>query len=251
MLVWKRFTGIIFLSFGFAAAAMGPNDPVVLGQTFVAGSMDPTQGSSGWALTSHGVAKKLFTVNQDGNIVGQVGRSVAKLSEFVWEVTLKSDYKFSDGTPVTAENVAICLAEPNEKNPNAQSSLGAMTVAATGELTLTIQSERATHIMESVLAEWAFVVYLKDEQGNFLFTGPYAIESFASEQIELVPNEEYPRAEERPDLKIQKFDNGHDLADSLRNEMLDVGFHLPIDTLPSFATRRMFVSSLLRLAITT
>ena len=71
-----------------------------MGQTFLAGSTDPTKGSTPWSLTSHGVSEKLFTVDQDDNIIGQVAKSVSKVSALVWEVVLKPGYKFSDGTAV-------------------------------------------------------------------------------------------------------------------------------------------------------
>ena len=82
-----------------AAAATG--DQYVVGKTFMAGSVDPTSGSTGWALTSHGISENLFTVNKNGEIVGQVASSTTQVSDYVWDVTLKTDYKFSDGTVVT------------------------------------------------------------------------------------------------------------------------------------------------------
>ncbi|KAL9185948.1 hypothetical protein ACHAXT_003725 [Thalassiosira profunda] len=169
------------------------------------------------------------------------------------DVTLKPDVKFSDGTPVTAEHVADCLNELNEKNDSAQSSLGKLTATPLGELdgaavvgldanssddtkkalTVRIESERPTHVMDAVLAEWVFVVYLAKGDGNFVFTGPYEIESFGEDKIELVPNPHYDeRALERPRITIEKFADGNELAEGLEDGGIDIGFHLPIDTLP-------------------
>ena len=81
--------------------------PVVVGQTFMAGGLEPAcDCSDPWALTSHGISEKLFTVDKDGNVVGQVAQSAVKVSEFVWDVTLKSGYKFSDGTPGSHAHLA-------------------------------------------------------------------------------------------------------------------------------------------------
>ena len=77
---------LLALAVGARAA---DDDQVVVGQTFMAGAIDPTSGSTGWALTSHGISEKLFTVDKDGNIVGQVADSVERVSDNVWEVTLK------------------------------------------------------------------------------------------------------------------------------------------------------------------
>jgi peptide/nickel transport system substrate-binding protein len=231
----KHLLGVLSLglSSGLARAALGQDDPVVVGQTFLAGSMDPTEGNAPWSLTSHGVAEKLFTVDELGEIVTQVAESVRKVDDLVWEVVLKPGYKFSDGTSVDAQHVADCLTDLNTNNSNARSSLGNMVVTAEGDLRVRIESERPTHVMDAVLAEWVFVIYLKNADGSFVFTGPYTIETFAADQIDLVPNRYYDaKSLDRPLIKVQKFADGHDLAESAKNKDIDIGFHLPIDTLP-------------------
>ena len=167
--------------------------PVVVGMTWTTGSLDPRYGSTPWSLTTHGLAEKLFTVDKNGEIVGQVASSTTQVSDYVWDVTLKTDYKFSDGTVVTGQIVADCLNELNTENSAAQSSLGTITATAPDATTVRITSTTGTHVMDAVLAEWVFTVYLADATaiGNFLFTGPYAVQSFAAGDISLVPNEYY------------------------------------------------------------
>ena len=120
------------LLLALAVGANAADDQIVVGQTFMAGAVAPTSGSTGWALTSHGISEKLFTVDKDGNIVGQVADSVERVSDNVWEVTLKDGYKFSDGTDVTAQAVADALTELNTVDPNGagMASVGTMTVTA-------------------------------------------------------------------------------------------------------------------------
>lgn len=220
------------LSLGISQAALAPGEPLVVGQTFLVGSLDPTKGSNPWALTSHGISEKLFTVDADGELVGQVGQSVTKISETVWDVTIKPDYKFSDGTAVNAEHIAACLNQQNQENSSAQSSLGSITATATDDLTVRIRSEKPTHIMMSVLAEWVFAIYYQNSDGNYVFTGPYKVEKFSETLIELSPNQYYVGAEERVDLKIEKYSSGDDLAQGVKDKKVDIGFHLPIHTLP-------------------
>jgi peptide/nickel transport system substrate-binding protein len=225
---------VVLLSVGLQTCWAGTSPgPVVVGQTFLAGSVDPgCDCSDPWALTSHGIAEKLFTVDEYGNIVGQVAQSVSQVSALVWEVTLKSGYKFSDGTAVTAAHVAADLTELNTKNSAAQSSLGTMTVTVSGDLKVRIESTRATHVMDAVLAEWVFVVYYKDTAGNFVFTGPYTIKTggFAASQIDMIPNTYYDGAAKREEITMKKFSDGHALAESAKKNEVDIGFHLPIDT---------------------
>jgi len=229
----KHLVGILSLGLTWAECPLGPNERLMVGQTFVAGTLDPTEGSTPWALTSHGIAEKLFTVDKDGEIVGQVGKSLTKVSDTIWEVTIQSGYKFSDGTSVDAEHVAASLLSQNQKNSGAQSSLGSLSATPMDDVTVRIESEKPTHIMDSVLAEWAFVVYTQDSEGNYIFTGPYVVEHFeAGDHIDLVPNEFYPGAAERPKIELKKFSSGHELAEAVEEKQVDIGFHLPIDTLP-------------------
>jgi len=79
------FSKLALLALAVGARA-ADDDQVVVGQTFMAGAIDPTSGSTGWALTSHGISEKLFTVDKDGEIVGQVAESVERVSDNVWEV---------------------------------------------------------------------------------------------------------------------------------------------------------------------
>lgn len=74
-------------------------------------------------------------------------------------------------------------------NPITSSLMGAMTVTALDSVTVRIESERLTHMMDAVLAEWVFVVYSNNSDGTFVFTGPFAIAVFEARQMQLVPNE--------------------------------------------------------------
>ena len=184
----------LLLALGLGQAApLTATDPVVVGMTWTTGSLDPRYGSTPWSLTTHGLAEKLFTVDKYGEIVGQVASSASMVSDYVWDVTLKSNYKFSDGTVVTGQIVADCLNELNTENSAAQSSLGTITATATSIRTVRITSTTGTHVMDAVLAEWVFTVYLEDPTaiGGFLFTGPYAVATFAVGDIVLAPNEYY------------------------------------------------------------
>ena len=132
-------------------------------------------------------------MDKSGEVVGQVAQLVSMVSDYVWDVTLKSNYKFSDGTVVTGQIVADCLNELNTVNSAAQSSLGTITATARDATTVRISSTKATHVMDAVLAEWVFTVYLADATAveGFLFTGPYAVQTFMAGDIVLVPNEYY------------------------------------------------------------
>mmetsp|Transcript_84426 Transcript_84426/g.239346 ORF Transcript_84426/g.239346 Transcript_84426/m.239346 type:complete len:543 (-) Transcript_84426:538-2166(-) len=213
------------------ASAQISRTPVVVGQTFLAGSTDPTQGSTAWALTSHGIAEKLFTVDRTGSIVGQAGESVRRLDTFSWEATLRSGRRFSDGTALTASHVVDAFTQLNQVNSGAQASLGAINVTRVDDLTVRIQSERATPVMDAVLAEWPFVVY-RVSNGQRLFTGPFAVETFVvNERFELIPNPHYPGPGGRPLITVRKYSSGQALSAALQAGQVDLAFHLPVSEL--------------------
>ena len=224
---------VALASFGAATAAgdtFASADDVLLGGHLVpTNTQDPREGSNGWWLVMHGVGEKLFTLNSKGEIVPEVAQSVGKVSEFEWDVDLKPDYKWSDGTAVTAQDIADCLNELNRTNPNTQSTLGDIEATVPCDGTVRIKTSRATHIMDAVLADYVFTMYKKDGS-NFVYTGPYKITEFvANDHVDLVPNTHYPQHTERRPVKMTKYANGDALAADAAN--LDIAFNLPVSTL--------------------
>lgn len=211
-----------------------PEDELVFGQTFMADSMNATDGSNGWALVSHGIAQNLFTVSQEGEIVPQVAEKVSRVSPNEFKIHIKPNIKFSDGTPVTAADVAKALQTANEQNPNAQSSLGSIEAEPLDDNTVHVVSEDPTHIPESVFAEWAWPIFKVNDEGGYVFTGPYQVDEFADgEHIKLSPNEYYHGHEKRPHITIEKFGDGDELAKATADGDVDVAFHLPVTSLPA------------------
>ena len=211
--------------------------PLVIGQTFMAGSTDPTSGSTAWALTSHGIAEKLFTVNRQGDVVPQVAEWITRLGASSWEVKLRSGYRFSDGTDVTAQKVADAMNQINTANAgSAQASAGSLTWQAASDGAddkVTVVSERDTPVMEAVLAEWCFAVFKNETVGTSgqimtVFTGPFEVDEFdAGDKIVLQPNSYYPGAADRDPVILRKFSSGEEVAEALESGALDMGFHLP------------------------
>ena len=121
------------------------------------------------------------------------------------------------------------MAEVNTGNSKAQATLGVFTnVTAPSDLVVRIETADSTHVMDSVLAEFPFPIYKKDGS-NFVFTGPYKIESFVeNDHIDLVPNTHYSDHDKRGPITIKKYASG-DLAAAARNYDIDIGFHLPAD----------------------
>ena len=213
-------------AFLLVIAAQTNLTPLRIGQTFLAGGDDPASGSTGWALVSHGIGEKLFTVDSNDELVPQLAKSVTGSGKS-WTVTLEPNRFFSDGSPVTAADVAASLTLTNAGNNAAQSSCGTMSFSASDDLTLSVTTTIATPVMTSVLAEWAFVVY-KTVGDKRVFTGPYAIDTLSDTELSAVANEYYPGHNScaRAPLVITKYSSGTAVTAALAADEIDL-FNLP------------------------
>jgi peptide/nickel transport system substrate-binding protein len=215
-----------------APTALAQTRPTMtVGQTFIAGGLDPAQGSAGWALVSHGIAEQLFTVSREGLVVPHLATAAERTGDLEWTVTLAPGRAFSDGAPVDAQAVSEALNRTGAENPAARASAGRLTATASGALTLTITTERPTPVLPSILAEWAMPIYRMAEGGP-VFTGPYAVAAFEpGARMQLVPNVHYPRAEQRPDIALIRVADAQALALGLMAGELDLAFNLPVEML--------------------
>ncbi len=213
------------------ASATSHAEEVTIGQTFLASGLDPADGSNGWALVSHGIGEQLFRVSREGEVVPNVAASATQSDDGTWTVELAPDRFFSDGTPVTAEAVAVALNRTGEANPSARATAGRLSFTAVDDDTLTVRTEHSTTILPSILAEWAFPIY-RMEGDALIFTGPFAVTSFEpGGSIEMTPNAHYPGAEARPDVTLRRIADGQSLALAFASGEVDMAFNLPVESL--------------------
>lgn len=93
----KRVLQTVALSAAMALPlAMSPvqADSVTVGQTFLASGLDPAEGSTGWALVTHGIGEQLFQVSRTGEIVPNLASSASINSDGSWTVELAPDRFF-------------------------------------------------------------------------------------------------------------------------------------------------------------
>ncbi|MCY6379996.1 ABC transporter substrate-binding protein [Hoeflea prorocentri] len=217
---------------GVIASAAAEN--VTVGQTFLASGLDPADGSTGWALVSHGIAEQLFSVSRDGEVIPNLAASATKNADGSWMIELSPERFFSDGTPVTAKLVAAALNRTGEANASARATAGRLIFEAVDNDTLNVTTEQPTAILPSILAEWAFPVYM-ETSGDPIFTGPFAVESFETgSAIEMVPNRHYEGHGQRPDVTIRRIADGQSMALAFASGELDLAFNLPVETISMF-----------------
>ena len=202
------------------------------GATFITGGLDPAKGSAGWALVSHGVGEKLFMVDKDGKLVPELAASAERTGELTWTVTLAAGRHFSDGSPVTAAALKKGFDHTFANLPAAKSTGGTIAFEAVDDLRLALTTERPVALVEALFAEWPLMAYTVEDDGSFLFTGPYAVEDFHVDQnLELVPNPHFPGATERSPINLRRFGDAQTMALAFEAGELDLAFGLPAEVL--------------------
>jgi len=213
--------------------------PISVGQTFLADSVDPVNGSAGWALQSHGVAEGLFSTDRSGKTIPNLAQSARREGDGSWTVTLLPGLRFSDGSRCDAEVAAASLRRALAENPRARAGLGAAPrIEASDAITLRLWPERPIGALAPLLAEFPLVIHRRREDGSIVFTGPWTIREFRrGDRIALEPNPHFRDGATRPPAVIRRITDANALAIGLESGELDLAFGLAAETLPRLRAR--------------
>lgn len=205
-----------------AASTDADTARIVVGETSVIDEVDPM--SVAWDLTAAGVSEGAFMVDDEGELYSRFVSDVTPDGDLDWTITLIGEAKFSDGTDVDAEAFAWALNEIQENNPLSNASAGVIEFTADGD-DVKARTERQTVVLDSVLAEWTNVIYKEGDEGEFIFTGPFAVEDLQpGTQLDLVPNEHYPDAEGRSNVSIKAFPDVDAMRLAIQEGSIDMAF---------------------------
>ena len=213
--------------------------PITVGQAFLTDSLDPAQGSAGWALQSHGVAEALFTTDRSGATVPNLAREARREADGGWIVSLLPELRFSDGAPCDAAAVAASLRRALAENPRARTGLGAgPRIEPLDATMLRIAPDRSVGALAPLLAEFPLVIHRRTEAGGFAFTGPWAVRELRrGDRILLDSNPTFREGADRPAVVIRRLSDPNALAIGLEAGELDLAFGLAAETLPRLRGR--------------
>ena len=210
---------------GCAQGATGGNTTtaktgtLVIDQAFTAQSIDPaTIFQVTDSIVASGIYQTLFTyidnVSEPKPLLAESFEENADATEFT--IKLRSDAKFADGNPVTADDVAFSLNRLKNLNASPAYQMAGITVEPVDDSTVKITAEQSTPYMEAKLTGPSFSIVdaeavqaaggsdakdaeKTDKAGN-LFTqadngvgsGPYVLDSYdTNSQIVLKKNDKY------------------------------------------------------------
>lgn len=198
---------------------------ITIGCSYIAANTSPVD--SAWDLTSHGVSEGIYMQDAEGNLVSRFVSNLTREDELTWKAELTGAVKFSDGSDCDAQALADCMNYLQENNTMTNDTAGKVKFTAEKDGTLTIETERETPVMQSLLAEWCNVVF-KEVDGDFIYTGPYMVQKLDSEvALDLVPNPYYDdRAGDRSNVTLKVFNDAAAMQQAFEAGEIDMMFGL-------------------------
>lgn len=179
-------TLLLLLSTALAAtlgAGAGSDDVLTVGELFDITSIDPIQ--SGSILTEKAlVTESLVGVNSDMSLKPELAESWEQIDERTWEIKLRDNVLFHDGSKMTAKEVKFSLERAAELDSKAASLMDLESVEVIDDLTLRIHTKELNPILPAVLHYSTIVIISPsslDDKGEFkspIGTGPFRLESF-------------------------------------------------------------------------
>lgn len=246
--------GIGTVSAAAAGAARQPRGELRLAfGIHMPGTLDATK--DGFQLVFVGVGETLVRINRQLKPEPWLAESVAQVDPTTWRVKLRSQAKFHDGTPVTAEEVAASFRRSWETQPTANTFIPNDTqLQIIDPLTLEFRTARPVGGFLNSLAAFQFVVHKPGTGGASIMTGPYRPVRFETDNLlELEAFREHwggPPPIARISIRLVPDANARALA--LQSGDVDMVFGLPPETvkgLPADIERAVVPSTRVHLVL--
>ncbi|GAA2740574.1 hypothetical protein GCM10009868_03300 [Terrabacter aerolatus] len=225
-----------------------PAAPLVVGAVFDHSTLDPTrQFDRSGALLTHSLYETLTTLDPDDPTKVVPGMAEYTLSpEGRWlTLRLRKGLVFSDGTPVTTDDVIFSLERAKGLTGPAASIIGTVSTTKVDDRTFTLSSTGSNFALPAILANPAFGILNSaavkahggtigpgDTAGGYLSqhsagSGPYVIESVrGSSEVRLKANPLWTGARPAfPEIVLRNLDARSQLAE-LRAGRIDIALDL-------------------------
>lgn len=156
---------------------------------------DPAIGWEGWAIGSYGVSECLFKLNNTFVAEPLLVDEYASDDYITWNLTIKDNIFYHNGTKVTAETIKKCFERTIETNERSLEVLPVKSIQADGQI-LTIVLSEAKATFANDLCDPIWTVYDAEGSDDFAaktyFTGPYIPEKFnPGVELTVIKNENY------------------------------------------------------------
>ncbi|PAV11931.1 peptide ABC transporter substrate-binding protein [Methanosarcina spelaei] len=159
------------------------------------GSLDPANGWTGWYVHQAGIYETLFYYDADMNLMPKLASGYKQLNDTEWEIQLRKDVTFHDGTKMNADAVLFSLKRVLDPSNSRSSEYSFIKdVRKTGEYTIVIETNDVyapliSSLVDPVMSIVSPSIVDADKQPDG--TGPFKFVSFepgASLEVEKNPN---------------------------------------------------------------
>lgn len=211
------------------AAASGGELRIGTGLSIPA-TLDVTQGSTGFTMITYGAGETLTRLTPEQQLEPWLAETITQLDPNTWQVTLRQNVRFHDGSLLTAEAVAASLQDSLATLPGAKNFVPAETViSVVDDRTLRLRTPAPAGNLPYSLANWNFVIHRPAQDGISILTGMYRPVSLEKDQeFVLEPFADYwggppPLAR----LIVRKITDGNARALALQSGDLDMLTNVP------------------------
>lgn len=167
---------------------------------FLSTPPEPVLGS-GWYAIQWGAGETLMRLDDEFTPIPWLAEELTQIDDLTWEIKLRPNVTFHDGTSVDAEAVKASLTRAIENNATAAMLIDAQEITVVDELTLIITTNTPNLRMPGVLTEPTTLIVnaaAATEQGDEQFgskpimTGPFMFEEVViGQSASLRRNEDY------------------------------------------------------------
>ena len=178
-----------------------------VGIFFLEGSLDPKNMFDAWVLMRVGAGEALLRLSDNGALEPWLCQSYRVVDPLNYELTLKPNLTFSDGTPLTATAVKNSLERVYALNPRAVQYFTLDHITVNDPLRLTITTKEPVPELFYNLCEPLFSIIKLPENntGNWpdetitlpITTGPYQVTAFTPNQSVTVQANPHYRTPEK------------------------------------------------------
>lgn len=149
---------------------------------------DPRARQNGWLSNRAGVSETLIGLAHDMTMQPRLAESFENVSPTEWKLTLRTDVKFHDGTPMTASDVKASFEKMDVEghpghNPRLSKLLGLETITVENENTLVFKTKSPNSaFLWSLTEPSAAVMKEGTDELPLIGTGPFVFVSAETEK---------------------------------------------------------------------
>jgi ABC-type dipeptide transport system, periplasmic component len=199
------------------------------------GSLDPGKGWTGWYTRQAGIYETLVSYDEKMNLQAELAKSYTAISQTEWEITLRENVVFHDGTPMNADSILFSfnrVLDPSNSRSSEYSFI--KDIRKIDDHTIVIETyEPYAALVPSLTDPLLSIISPKSTNPDKtpIGTGPFKFVSFESgTSLDLVRNENYWNGE----VKTEKIHIKYNTDSAARTLMLKSGdVDIARDILPS------------------